>query len=455
MKFKKLPSDKKYDGLKEPLPFTNARYKEPLGAWEAKRDMMTCLGCSTPQKSDNFIKLPQGATGYLSATGSRRAFLCKPCMEALVKKFVEQDEQHSPYRALYRLCAFMGIYYDDVLAHQVVEGPNTWEDGQPVSKYIHWSLLYCRAATADPKISKMDFYNSDNFDFDGVVNHKKRESTQEEEAILSERDKQNRASIVAIYHYDPFEDEPVSERGKMYEDLITLASDDLTEDLVKQKAALEIVRSFNRINKINKALVEFQSSPESMAENADTIKALLDQKTKETNMVSAFSKDNGFTERYAMSKSKGSGTLSAIVRDMETYGYDPGIANKFDIETESAMKQVADISAEAMFKQLALSETDYAGMVREQAIYIREMQDTMSKQSEELRLLKEKLAKEELLKEYERELQIKGLNPQEIADLIKKEINYKPYIVGNTYFTEQDFKKEPELTAEDVFGGES
>ena len=234
---------------------------------------------------------------------------------------------------------------------------------------------------------------------------------------------------------------------------MTLASDDIAEDLVKQKAALEIVRSFNRINKINDALIELQATTDSMTNNTDTIKALMEQKNKETSTVLALSKDNGFTEKYASSKTKGSGTLSAIVRDMEEHGYDPGIANKFDIETEKAMQQVADISATAMFKQLSFTETDYASMVREQGEYIREMQDTMARQAEELRLLKEKQLKQEILEEYKRELEIKGLDHDEIEALVRKELDYKPKIVGNTLFSQDDIRKEPEYTMEELFGG--
>ena len=117
------------------------------------------------------------------------------------------------------------------------------------------------------------------------------------------------------------------------------------------------------------------------------------------------------------------------------------------------MQQVADISATAMFKQLSFTETDYASMVREQGEYIREMQDTMARQAEELRLLKEKQLKQEILEEYKRELEIKGLDHDEIEALVRKELDYKPKIVGNTLFSQDDIRKEPEYTMEELFGG--
>lgn len=87
-----------------------------------------------------------------------------------------------------------------------------------------------------------------------------------------------------------------------------------------------------------------------MVDNSKLIKELSETKQKETSLVTQFSKDHGFAEKYATAKSRGSGTLGAIVREMNEKGYDKGAINKFDIETAEAMKQVADISAQSMFK---------------------------------------------------------------------------------------------------------
>ena len=66
---------------------------------------------------------------------------------------------------------------------------------------------------------------------------------------------------------------------------------------------------------------------------------------------------------------------------------------------------------------------------------------------------RKKQLKQEILEEYKRELEIKGLDPEEIDALVKKELDYKPAIVGNTYFTQDDIRKEPEYTIEELFGG--
>lgn len=126
-----------------------------------------------------------------------------------------------------------------------------------------------------------------------------------------------------------------------------------------------------------------------------------------------------------MSKSKGSGTLSAVIRDMRDYHYDRGVVNKYNIETADAIKQVSDISAESIFKQLNLTESDYAQMVKEQGQELRKLKADYASLKEENRLLKEKHLKEELMRELALELKDKGISDEDIEEVLKKEVRTK------------------------------
>lgn len=170
-----------------------------------------------------------------------------------------------------------------------------------------------------------------------------------------------------------------------------MIDDSMADDMVRQKAAIEIVRSFHRIDKISKALQELQADKDTMLEHTKEIKELSETKQKETNLVTQFSKDHGFAEKYATAKSRGSGSLGYIIKEMNEKGYDRGAVNKFDIDTAAAMKQVADISSSSMAKQVTLSDSDKAVMIKDQSIMINRMRETMEKQAEELRLLRENI----------------------------------------------------------------
>ena len=146
-------------------------------------------------------------------------------------------------------------------------------------------------------------------------------------------------------------------------------------------------------------------------------------------MVTQFSKDHGFAEKYATAKSRGSGSLGYIIKEMNEKGYDRGAVNKFDIDTAAAMKQVADISSSSMAKQVALSDSDKAAMIKDQSIMINRMRETMEKQAEELRLLREKHLKSELLDEYKKDLKDKGLNEEQIDRAVKEELDRRIPVV--------------------------
>ena len=432
MEFKHKPSDLRFEKVKsEDLPYSGSNGTAGMCNIKNPKSKTSCPGCGSRREQDYFPIVPPNTIHWVDEENRPRSIYCIHCILQLYKDLLAQEETHNEYKVLFIFCSVLGYYYNDDLAHQVMEEDHTWEDGTPV-KYIPKCILYVKALAAHPVYHLRSFWDDpSNFSYDNCV--KIQRGIQEGEEGISEQARKSRRQIINVYHYDPFQEEPIRERERLYEDLLTLIDDSFADDLVKQKAAIVLCLSYRNLDKVNHTLTELMATPASVKENADVIKKLTEQKQKETSMISSFAKDNGFSERYAAGKAKGSGTLSAVVRDMEIYGYDEGIVNMFDVETAGGMKQASDISAESIFKQLALVDTDYAKMVKEQAQIIREMQQTMNAQAESLRLLKEKHLKAELLEEYRIELQKKGIDPVEIEGLVEEELKYKPSTIGNAY----------------------
>ena len=266
------------------------------------------------------------------------------------------------------------------------------------------------------------FWSSECFSWSEIVSRQKMFDG------FTQEDLKNRAEIMAIYHRDPFAEESIADRPQLYEDLKTMTTDDMAEDLPKQMAAIEIVRSYYRVNRINTALVEMQATTELMIQNGPSVKLFVEQKQKELAAITQLSKDHGFAEKYASSRQKGSGTLSAIVRDMDREGYDKGAVNKFNIQTAEAISQVFDISFKSIMSQLNLTADDYAQMVAKQAKEMRDMRDIMDQQAEELRLLKEEVCKFELIENYKKTLEERKINPDDIDRLVKEQQKWTPLI---------------------------
>lgn len=314
------------------------------------------------------------------------------------------------------------IYYDDSVAHAVYNDRDLqFTDDTPMDPETHWIDRYFRIIKATPELSKKNFWDSDNLQFKAVVSAQT--NAGDPTVGMSDEDKDNYNVIWQTYHYDPFEDEDPKDKPRLMADLVTMIDDAMKDDLVRMRAALEIVRAFYRIDKIGESLNALQQTPDATVANSNAIKQLTAAKTQETSMVTAFSKDHGFAEKYAISKSKGSGTLSAVIRDMKENNYDFGTVNFYDIATSNAIKQVSDISAESIFKQISFTGADYAEMVKEQAVEMKRLKEELDASKEEIRLFKEKELKQELLEELRDELLQKGIPPDNVDDMINKEYN--------------------------------
>lgn len=424
MIYKRRVGDRKYVGNKPPEP--PALKYQSMELFDKSRKQAVCDCCTTTRTIEEFPYVSGADIYVVGGNGRRRATFCMYCCV----KFCERMEEKygNQYKALYRLCAFIGLYYDDALAHRVWEEDREYENGEKVSEFISPYELYIRAVQDDPRLERKSFMDEGDVPFEYIVQKQRNLSVMEE---MSEQGRKDRQEIIEKFHYDPFDKEPAKDRGRLYADLITLYDDAMATDLVRQRAAIEIVKSFYRIDVIGQTIQELQATPQSMVDNAKVLKELIDQKSKETKMVTDFSKDHGFAERYQTAKAKGAGTLSSIVRDGFENHFDKLAVNRFDIETSNAMQQVADISAQSMFNQIQLTGEDYRKMIEDQAELIRNLTSKVEELSEANRLLREKEVKQELLDEYIEDLKEKGITDEEVVQEAVKKVHARTYYPKN------------------------
>lgn len=274
---------------------------------------------------------------------------------------------------------------------------------------------------------------------DEVLNSTKQD--EEKHVELSEEDLANRRDILQFFHYDPFEKDTNEDKKQLYRDLVSLIDESMALDLPKQRAAISLVRGYLRLDKITDAIQTLSSTPESMVQNNKDIKNLSEIEKAQTAAISTISKDHGFSERWAVAKSKGSGTLSAVVRDLGDYQYDKGYCNIYDVKTSDSMKLFAEISTKAIMKQIALSDSDYKDIVKQQREEITTLHEENEKLKEENRLLCEQITKQELLKELVVKLEKKELGKREIQDMILAEISYDKNEFADIERREKDDKR--------------
>lgn len=239
---------------------------------------------------------------------------------------------------------------------------------------------------------------------------------------LAEEDLKNRREVLAFFHFDPFENETNRDKKQLYRDLVSMCDPAMAEDLPKQRGAISLVRSYLRVDRLMEAIQFLSSDPDKMVSNAKELKTLTEMLTREQSIVASNVKDYGFAEKYATAKSRGAGTLTAVVRDIEQFDYDDGKLNRYDIATSESMQQAADISMAAIIKQISLSEADYIDMLKEQREKLSALYKENMRLKEENRLIYKQITKKELLKELALELEQKGLGRREVQAMVLAEI---------------------------------
>lgn len=210
----------------------------------------------------------------------------------------------------------------------------------------------------------------------------------EESAAL---ETQNKLDVIRMVGYDPFEFENEKDKRHLYNKLVDFLDESTLEDGFKLPTVIEIVKTFNQLDKINNTISKLTSDQASFLQSAGTVKSLIESKDKLYKSVLALAKDNGISVNHNNNKSKGAGTLSGIIKQLHEKGIKSAEINIFDIETAEGMKQVADISNRSIFEQLMLNESDLYDMVKEQREMIQQLTTRNEQLEEENRLLKIKL----------------------------------------------------------------
>lgn len=334
-------------------------------ATEVKKQRCTCCGqekdlsefyMSTNILYQNLKKLP----------------VCKECLINKVYNFLF-DEYKNEVEALYELCRLTNSYFEEFLynsARQQADNKNS----NSIQTYFQ-------------KINSLPQYRGKTFKHS--ASYGKAEEKKEEKVIeISKNDKKNENDVLNMLGYDPFETENLDDRRYLFNRLVDYLDESTLEDSFKLSAVIEIVKTFNQLDKLNAGIATITENPEKMVGNVGGIKSLIDAKKQLYSSALGLAKDNGISVNYNNNKSKGGNTLSGINKKLTEIGLESTELNLYDIETSNAMKQIADISNKSILDQLMLNENDYTDMISQQKEIIRKLDEKNMKIEEELRLLR-------------------------------------------------------------------
>jgi hypothetical protein len=323
---------------------------------------IVCSACGLPKKSTEFYA---SYSVYHAAT--QKVPFCKDCVKKMSVDELNKLDIEKLKNVLKQI--------NKPFIHTLLQ--STFNEVNDNSNGIEIVGIYMKSINSLPQYKKLGWEDSI---FEKV-------EIQSTEVKFTQEDLQNQKDIVRLLKYDPFIDENNDIKLYLYNRLIDFLDENTLSDSFKLPIVIEIVKGFGQAERLNRALSKINIS----SDNVNEIKKLSETKNDILRSILLMAKDNGISENFSNNKSKGAGTLSGIIKDLQEKGIHASEINLYDIETCEGMKQVADISNKSILDQLMLNENDYVDMIKDQRSLIQELDGKYMKLDEENRILKVKI----------------------------------------------------------------
>lgn len=367
-------------------------------------DKYVCTCCGKPKAQDEyFLVYAETDMGRIAPDGKMYSHICKDCCKKLYEYLYYEKANKDGEEAMKWLCSYLNIYFDDITYFKAKDAmEKNGKKNHIVEEYMN---VVSRSATLKGKT----FLESPNI---GSVNSGSGGSSEKAEKIIksadgsvsndtesiwSKEDLNAKRLVLKMVGYDPFYYEDEETRKILYKDLLGMLEQGMELDGMKVQGAIQIVLGFKNIRELSEKYKQKTMADAPVKE----LKEIADLKKKELDTITDFSKNNGFGERFAISKAKGENTFTGIMAKMNEMKYEDAILNMYDIETSKSINQAAEASFAAIFSQLNMSEAEVYKTCQDQLKKLVEMQRENTTLKENLRLAKREIAEMKLEKEKE------------------------------------------------------
>lgn len=367
-------------------------------------DKYVCTCCGKPKVQDEyFLVYAETDMGRIAPDGKMYSHICKDCCKKLYEYLYYEKANKDGEEAMKWLCSYLNIYFDDITYFKAKDAM------EKNSKKNHIVEEYMNVVSRSATLKGKTFLESPNI---GSVNSGSGGSSEKAEKIIksadgsvsndtestwSKEDLNAKRLVLKMVGYDPFYYEDEETRKILYKDLLGMLEQGMELDGMKVQGAIQIVLGFKNIRELSEKYKQKTMADAPVKE----LKEIADLKKKELDTITDFSKNNGFGERFAISKAKGENTFTGIMAKMNEMKYEDAILNMYDIETSKSINQAAEASFAAIFNQLNMSEAEVYKTCQDQLKKLVEMQRENTTLKENLRLAKREIAEMKLEKEKE------------------------------------------------------
>lgn len=373
---------------KQPVKLTAAQAREKVVELQEKLDKYDktahCPMCD--KHKDVITKFYRDTDPLMGGNGFSR--ICRDCARKIALRVDANGEEHEPTKeSVQKALYYLNKPFIESLWNSSIQESENVVTGK--GKDNAWTSYIKNVSMMN--YTGMGYMDSDMFKekivyADELKNDKSKKEELSEDVV--EMYKINKRTVLRFLGYDPFENEPENEKPLLYSKLVGYFDESVKDDGLKLEAVIEIVQSFKDVKTINDAISQYKKQLGSNPGVISTIKSLADTKQKMINSALALAKDNGISENNNNRKSKGAGTLTGIIKELQEMDLDGSEVNTFDYETNMAIEDIMTRNHQNQLKQLNPDENDWEKEVLHQKNLLFNLQKERDNAVEFSRLLK-------------------------------------------------------------------
>lgn len=402
---------KSSDPPKKPIAQVRKDFEKLQEKYDRLAESGYCYMCDTHKKKDDF---------YVSTDPRISSGICPIC-RLCAKKIACRADKNGDFHEPTKESVIEALRYLDKPFLEVIWDASIQESENLTLGRVKTNVWAAYAKNAQMKqYLGMTFKDSDMFKEKIIYEDEK--STQqivEEHNGLDTYDSyiKNKEDVKRLLDYDPFEKEPIADQPFLYSQLLGMldASEDANEDMMRVSSAIQIVRAFLQLQKIDDSLAKMMGDFSKIQDSSATIKSLQDSKQKLTSMITNLAAESCLSLKNSKRQVKGENTWTGKTKRIKDLNLRDGQMNGFDVATCRGMQQVQEISDASIMKQLRLDESDWSDMVAD----MRESMQTLRKERDSYKEINRILLQENIdLKDYleEKEIEI-DVNTKNLKDL--------------------------------------
>ena len=321
--------------------------------------------------------------------GSSFSRICRECAKAIACRRDKNGEDHEPTKeSIIDALKILDKPFLETVWNASIQEADNLVTGKAKSNV--WSAYIKNVQMVN--YVGMGFLDSDMFKEKVIYQDEiKQEDILEEHAGQDTYDsfEKNKADVIRLLDYDPFEKESISDQPFLYAQLLALldSSEEANEDMIRTSSAISITRSFLQASKIDDAISELMGNVAQLQKNSATIKSLQASKSDIMTTIRNLAIESCLSLKNSKNSIKGENTWTGKIKKMKDLNLRDAEVNGFDIATCRGMQQVQEISDASIMKQLALDESEWSDMVAEMRVQLQNIRKERDQYKEINRIL--------------------------------------------------------------------